>query len=86
MVAVQKELDVVGKNSAWDDYKKAVDGKSNAQARLVAREILGKDIFWDWDCMCNACYLSISYVDAKKFIFQYPVRKRDSIIPPVETR
>ncbi|GJJ09939.1 hypothetical protein Clacol_004163 [Clathrus columnatus] len=48
--AVQKEIDVAGKGAtAWDEYKKAVDGKSNSEARLVAREILGKDVFWDWD-------------------------------------
>lgn len=54
--AVKKELDAIGKGSVWDDYKKAVDGKSNAQARFVAREFLGKDIFWDWDCELIAIF------------------------------
>jgi isocitrate lyase len=30
-------------------YTKAVVGKSNSEARAIARGILGKDIFWDWD-------------------------------------
>lgn len=55
-LAVKKELDTIGKGFVWDDYKKAVDGKSNAQARLVAREFLGRDIFWDWDCKFIAVF------------------------------
>ena len=30
-------------------YREAVDGKSNADARDVAKDILGENIFWDWD-------------------------------------
>ncbi|KIJ22165.1 isocitrate lyase [Paxillus involutus ATCC 200175] len=35
--------------SAFEHYKSRVVGKSNSEARKVAKEILGKDIFWDWD-------------------------------------
>ncbi|KAI5462590.1 isocitrate lyase [Mariannaea sp. PMI_226] len=31
------------------DYLRAAKGKSNTEARAVARQVLGKDVFFDWD-------------------------------------
>lgn len=31
------------------DYLKAVKGKSNSEARAIAKGILGVDIYWNWD-------------------------------------
>jgi hypothetical protein len=32
-------------------YLSAVDGKANNVARAVAADILGEEVFWDWDGM-----------------------------------
>jgi isocitrate lyase len=32
-----------------DQYLKAVKGKSNTEARAIAKGITGVDIYWDWD-------------------------------------
>lgn len=37
------------KEAAYKGYLAAVDGKSNATARDIAKDILGEPIFWDWD-------------------------------------
>lgn len=37
------------KDGAFKTYLTAVDGKSNAVARSVASDILGEEVFWDWD-------------------------------------
>jgi isocitrate lyase len=34
----------------FEQYKNAVVGKSNFEARQIAREAVGHDIHWDWDC------------------------------------
>ncbi|KAI9570181.1 isocitrate lyase and phosphorylmutase [Boletus coccyginus] len=36
-------------DSVFEHYKSRVTGKSNSESRRVAKEILGIDIFWDWD-------------------------------------
>jgi isocitrate lyase len=36
----------------WEEYKALSAGRSNTEARAAARDVLGKDIFWDWDSMC----------------------------------
>lgn len=33
----------------FDQYKRAVIGKSNFEARQIAREVVGHDVYWDWD-------------------------------------
>lgn len=38
------------KTALMAEYKKAVKGKSNAEARATAKELTGKDVFFDWDC------------------------------------
>jgi isocitrate lyase len=49
-IAVRKELEASGKASAFEEYRAMAVGKSNSEARAAARQILGKDVFWDWDC------------------------------------
>ncbi|KAG6333695.1 hypothetical protein ID866_5392 [Astraeus odoratus] len=36
-------------DSTFERYKSLVAGKSNTEARRVAREVLGRDVWWDWD-------------------------------------
>jgi isocitrate lyase len=37
------------KDAAYTHYLTAVAGKSNNEARLIAKDVLGDDVFWDWD-------------------------------------
>ncbi|KAI0964363.1 hypothetical protein AcW1_001199 [Taiwanofungus camphoratus] len=37
------------KEQAYATYLAAVEGKSNTEARDVARDILGAPVYWDWD-------------------------------------
>ncbi|KAB8236138.1 isocitrate lyase [Aspergillus alliaceus] len=37
------------KQSLVDQYLKAAKGKSNAEARAIAKSITGVDIYWNWD-------------------------------------
>ena len=39
----------VNKQALINDYKKAVQGKPNAEARAIAKGITGVDIYFDWD-------------------------------------
>lgn len=36
--------------AAYQAYIEAVAGKSNSEAREIAKDILGKSVYWDWDC------------------------------------
>jgi len=50
--AVKKAIEtsaIHDKEAATKAYLKAVEGKSNADARDIAKDILGEPIFWDWD-------------------------------------
>lgn len=38
------------KEGALQQYKTLSKGRSNREARLAAKEVVGHDIFWDWDC------------------------------------
>jgi isocitrate lyase len=38
------------KEGALQKYKVLSQGKSNREARLAAKDVLGSDVFWDWDC------------------------------------
>ncbi|KAI1794047.1 isocitrate lyase and phosphorylmutase [Ganoderma leucocontextum] len=40
---------VKDKEGALKAYSDAADGKSNADARDIAKDILGEPVFWDWD-------------------------------------
>lgn len=51
--AVRRAIDassISDKKAAYEGYLKAVSGKSNSEARIVAQDILGGPVFWDWDC------------------------------------
>ena len=37
------------KEQALEAYRAAARGKSNSEARDIAKDILGESIFWDWD-------------------------------------
>ncbi|EMD42309.1 hypothetical protein CERSUDRAFT_79893 [Gelatoporia subvermispora B] len=37
------------KEQALEAYRAAVQGKSNSEARDIAKDILGEPVFWDWD-------------------------------------
>ena len=39
----------VNKAQLIEQYKKAITGKSNSEARAIAKGITGVDIHWDWD-------------------------------------
>ena len=50
--AFEKALEkssVADKAGALKAYREAADGKSNADARDIAKDILGEPIYWDWD-------------------------------------
>jgi isocitrate lyase len=38
------------KAGAYQTYISAVVGKSNSAARSIAADILGVQVYWDWDC------------------------------------
>jgi isocitrate lyase len=37
------------KQALVDQYLKAAKGKSNSEARAIAKGIIGHDIYWNWD-------------------------------------
>lgn len=41
--------DVADKETAYSEYLKAVEGKSNSDARDVAKDILGQPVYWSWE-------------------------------------
>jgi len=47
--AVERSSRIVNKDLIMDVYLQQVSGKSNQVARAVAAEILGEDLYWDWD-------------------------------------
>lgn len=48
-------IDTINKSSSGnkkaliDEYLKKAKGKSNREARAIAKDITGVDIYWDWD-------------------------------------
>lgn len=68
------------KDSLKKKYAEAAKGKSNVEARKIAREVLGKDVFFDWeaprtregyyrlkggcDCAINRAIAYAPYADA----------------------
>ena len=51
-LAVKQAIDssaIHDKEAAYKGYLTAVEGKSNATARDIAKDIVGKQVFWDWD-------------------------------------
>lgn len=53
MLAVEKAIDRSSSIKDKDAHKKqfltAVDGKSNTYAREAAKDIVGEEIYWNWD-------------------------------------
>ena len=50
--AFEKALEkssVKDKEGALKAFREAADGQSNADARDIAKDILGETIYWDWD-------------------------------------
>ncbi|CAH0004855.1 unnamed protein product [Clonostachys byssicola] len=47
--AIDAESSVANKAQAKSDYLSGAKGKSNTEARAVARKVLGKDVFFDWE-------------------------------------
>ncbi|KAG9313981.1 isocitrate lyase [Chiua virens] len=47
--AIHAAPSISSPGSVFEHYKSRVAGKSNSESRKVAKEILGTDIFWDWD-------------------------------------
>ncbi|KLO15061.1 isocitrate lyase and phosphorylmutase [Schizopora paradoxa] len=50
--AVEKSIkasDIGNKDAAYQEYLAAVENKSNTQAREIAKDMLGKEVFWNWD-------------------------------------
>lgn len=45
-----KASDIGNKDAAFQEYLAAVENKSNTQAREIAKDMLGKEVFWNWDC------------------------------------
>jgi len=38
-----------GISPAYQHYISASSGKSNSEAREIAKDIIGESVFWDWD-------------------------------------
>ena len=47
--AAIQQSNIPTKAASYDAYLTAATGKSNGEAREIARQILGKEVFWDWD-------------------------------------
>lgn len=47
--AVQAEMKKAGVESKFGEFETKVEGKSITEMREVARDMLGKEVFWDWD-------------------------------------
>lgn len=37
------------KAATYQKYLSAASGRSNAEARQIAQDIIGRDVEWDWD-------------------------------------
>jgi isocitrate lyase len=47
--AVVAALQAAGKNDVVSKYLEEAKGKSNPEARVIAKKFLGADVFFDWD-------------------------------------
>lgn len=50
------------KDSAYKAYLEAVDGKSNSDAREIAKDILGEPVFWSWERKCHPSFDVVSFL------------------------
>lgn len=49
MKAAIDKSSIGDKEAAYKQYLTAVEGKSNSDARDIAKDILGETVFWNWD-------------------------------------
>jgi hypothetical protein len=71
--AVRRAIDassISDKKAAYEGYIKAASGRSNSEARIVAQDIIGEPVFWDWDRMfrwpgTNFIDLILGFLDVK---------------------
>jgi Isocitrate lyase family len=67
-IAVEKAIEkssIKDKMAAYQNYLAATSGKSNNEARDVAKDILGESVFWDWDrkfFSLSSCYYSLYWL------------------------
>lgn len=47
--AIQRSPSIKSAEETWKRYLLAASGKSNYDARQIAKDILGEEVFWDWD-------------------------------------
>lgn len=47
--AISNETGIADKSGTFGKYKELSRGKSNGEARRIAKQILGKDVYWSWD-------------------------------------
>lgn len=83
MIAVEKAIhaasSIKDKDSHYKQYLAAVDGKSNTYAREVAKDIVGEEVYWNWDRTSLGCYklqgllmtLPLSTADTRRLLPLY---------------
>ena len=69
--AIKASAIISDKDAALKSYLTAADGKSNAQAREISKEILGVDIYWNWDCSLSASIFIDQSFNAPPFSASY---------------
>lgn len=47
--AIQKSTNVSDKEAAIQKFKELSAGKSITDSRVIAKDVVGEDVFWDWD-------------------------------------
>jgi hypothetical protein len=80
-IAVQRKIKNLGLKSAdvlYDTYLKESSGKGNLEARYVAKNILGEDVWWSWDCTSSK-HLTIR-VSCVEYAFQFQGQEKAIII------
>ena len=63
LAAVKYAIDkssISDKETAYKEYLTAVEGKSNSDARDIAKDILGTHIFWDWDRTSSISFICVA--------------------------
>lgn len=66
-----------------DTYLQQVSGKSNSVARAVAAEILGENLYWDWDGLWS---LFCRMINSKSVSIKLLVHEKVTTISLVESR
>jgi hypothetical protein len=64
---------IADKGSAYKGYLEAAVGRSNYEARVIAKDIVGEDVFWEWDRKLFSIPRAVSTLltsDAVQFLAQ----------------